>query len=151
VNEQEFGFQLTPEAAEGAEQLGTLRIGDLAATVVKTVRGSRGGVARAGRLAREAGRIAAGRSSIEPPRRDWRFADATWQSNPLYRRVMQLYLAPTLIVQGDADPLVATINARWLARRIPHAELHIVPGGGHLMLFDEPERVAPAIDAFPSR
>jgi pimeloyl-ACP methyl ester carboxylesterase len=75
------------------------------------------------------------------------YALTGWTSHPWLPRLGM----PTLIVQGDADPLVATINARWLARRIPHAELHIVPGGGHLMLFDEPERVAPAIDAFLSR
>jgi polyhydroxyalkanoate synthase subunit PhaC len=109
VNEHEFGFQLTPGAAEGAEQLGTLRLGDLAATVVKTVRGSRGGLSRAGRLAVEAGRIAAGRSSIEPPRRDWRFADATWRGNPGYRRVMQLYLAWC----GEMDDLVASADLGW--------------------------------------
>jgi pimeloyl-ACP methyl ester carboxylesterase len=75
------------------------------------------------------------------------YAVTGWTSHPWLPRLGM----PTLIVQGDADPLVATINARWLAWRIPHAELHIVPGAGHLMLFDEPERVAPAIEAFLSR
>jgi poly(3-hydroxyalkanoate) depolymerase len=72
------------------------------------------------------------------------YAIAGWTSHPWLHRLSM----PTLIVQGDADPLVAAVNARWLARRIPGAELHIVPGGGHLVLFDEPERVAPAVDAF---
>jgi pimeloyl-ACP methyl ester carboxylesterase len=74
------------------------------------------------------------------------YAIAGWTSHPWLHRLSM----PTLIVQGDADPLVAAINARWLARRIPRAELHIVAGGGHLVLFDEPERVAPAVDAFLS-
>jgi polyhydroxyalkanoate synthase len=109
VNEHEFGFHLTPDAAEGAEQLGTLRIGDLAATVVKTVRGGRGGLSRAGRLTREAARVVAGQSSIEPARRDWRFADPTWRSNPLYRRAMQLYLAWC----HEMDDLVASADLGW--------------------------------------
>jgi poly(3-hydroxyalkanoate) depolymerase len=74
------------------------------------------------------------------------YAVTGWTSHPWLHRLRM----PTLIVQGDADPLVAPINARWLARRIPGAELRIVPGGGHLVLFDEPERVAPAIEAFLS-
>jgi pimeloyl-ACP methyl ester carboxylesterase len=75
------------------------------------------------------------------------YAVTGWTSHPWLSRLAM----PTLIVQGDADPLVATANARWLARRIPNAELHIVRGGGHLVLFDEPERVAPALEAFLGR
>ena len=36
-------------------------------------------------------------------------------------------------------------NARLLAARIPDARLHVVKGGGHLFLLDEPENVAPTI------
>jgi pimeloyl-ACP methyl ester carboxylesterase len=78
---------------------------------------------------------------------DQLYAITGWTSHPWLHRLNM----PTLIVQGDADPLVAAANARWLARRIPKAELHIVPGAGHLVLFDEPERVAPVLDAFLSR
>jgi polyhydroxyalkanoate synthase len=103
------GFQQTQEVVEGAEPLGTVRAGDLARTVVKTVRTSRGGLSRTARMTREAGRIFIGRSSIEPPRRDWRFADPAWQSNPLYRRVMQLYLAWC----REMDDLVASADLQW--------------------------------------
>jgi poly(3-hydroxyalkanoate) depolymerase len=72
------------------------------------------------------------------------YAVTGWTSHPWLSRLAM----PTLVVQGDADPLVATVNARWLARRIPNAELHLVRGGGHLVLFDEPERVAPVLEAF---
>jgi poly(3-hydroxyoctanoate) depolymerase len=75
------------------------------------------------------------------------YAVTGWTSHPWLPRLAM----PTLVVQGDADPLVATVNARWLARRIPNAELHIVRGGGHLVLFDEAERVAPALEAFLGR
>jgi poly(3-hydroxyalkanoate) depolymerase len=75
------------------------------------------------------------------------YAIAGWTSHPWLPRLDM----PTLIIQGDADPLVAAVNARWLAQRIPKAELHIIAGGGHLVLFDEAERVAPILDAFLSR
>ncbi len=48
---------------------------------------------RVGRLAGELGSIAAGRSDIAPDRRDRRFADPAWTSNPVLHRVMQAYLA----------------------------------------------------------
>jgi alpha/beta hydrolase family protein len=54
----------------------------------------------------------------------------------------------TLIVAGEQDPTVPPRNARLLAARLPHARLHVVKGGGHLFLLDEPENAAPAIRAF---
>jgi pimeloyl-ACP methyl ester carboxylesterase len=45
----------------------------------------------------------------------------------------------TLIVAGEQDPTVPPRNARLLAARLPHARLHVVKGGGHLFLLDEPE------------
>ena len=37
------------------------------------------------------------------------------------------------------------IGFRLLAARIPDARLHVVEGGGHLFLLDEPENVVPTI------
>jgi pimeloyl-ACP methyl ester carboxylesterase len=54
----------------------------------------------------------------------------------------------TLVVCGDDDPLVPVANARMLAERIPRAELSVVERAGHLLLWDEPERVAPQIGRF---
>jgi pimeloyl-ACP methyl ester carboxylesterase len=55
---------------------------------------------------------------------------------------------PTLVVSGEDDPSVPLRNGRLLAARLPDASLHVVRGGGHLFLLDEPEQVAPAIRAF---
>lgn len=55
---------------------------------------------------------------------------------------------PTLVVHGDEDPLIPVLNARYLAHRIPHASLEVVRRAGHLMLYDEPDRIAPHIAAF---
>jgi len=54
----------------------------------------------------------------------------------------------TLVVCGDDDPLVPVANARMLAARIPRAKLEVVERAGHLLLWDEPERVAPQIGQF---
>jgi poly(3-hydroxyalkanoate) depolymerase len=54
----------------------------------------------------------------------------------------------TLVVCGDDDPLVPVVNARMLAERIPRARLELVERAGHLLLWDEPERIAPQIGQF---
>jgi poly(3-hydroxyalkanoate) depolymerase len=54
----------------------------------------------------------------------------------------------TLVVCGDDDPLVPVANARLIAQRIPRAQLAVVERAGHLLLWDEPERVAPQIGQF---
>jgi poly(3-hydroxyalkanoate) depolymerase len=54
---------------------------------------------------------------------------------------------PTLILAGDDDPIIPLANARimhWLIRR---SELHVYHGG-HLELAAQPERIAPAVEAF---
>lgn len=61
---------------------------------------------------------------------------------------MNLVQAPTLVVNGDDDPIVPLINGRILAFGIPGAKLHVVEGGGHLFLHTDADTVAPVIDAF---
>jgi polyhydroxyalkanoate synthase len=45
------------------------------------------------RLARELLRVSLGASSVAPAKGDWRFADPTWEDNPVFRRVGQAYLS----------------------------------------------------------
>lgn len=56
--------------------------------------------------------------------------------------------APTLVIQGDDDPLVPPRNGRLLARRLTHARLKVVRGGGHLWLLEQPARAAAMINTF---
>jgi pimeloyl-ACP methyl ester carboxylesterase len=55
---------------------------------------------------------------------------------------------PTLVLTGDDDPIVPPVNSRILASLVPGSRLVVVPGGGHLMLFDSPAEVAPHVSAF---
>jgi poly(3-hydroxyalkanoate) depolymerase len=89
---------------------------------------------------------------------DWRLADppstrgylqqmyalTLWSSHPWLHRLRQ----PTLVVHGDHDPLVPLFNARYLARAIPDARLHVIAGGGHLFLLDQPDDAIAAISPF---
>lgn len=54
----------------------------------------------------------------------------------------------TLVIAGDDDPLVPVANARMLAERIPNATLEIVPGAGHLLLWDDSENLGRRISSF---
>lgn len=72
------------------------------------------------------------------------YAAAGWSSLPWLHRVAQ----PTLIVAGDDDPTVPLLNARMLAARLPDARVHVVKGGGHLFLLDEPHSAVREIGAF---
>jgi 3-oxoadipate enol-lactonase len=40
---------------------------------------------------------------------------------------------PTMIVAGSEDVLIPPENARVLARRLPHAEIVVIPGTGHAL------------------
>ncbi|MFC3052839.1 alpha/beta fold hydrolase [Kordiimonas pumila] len=56
--------------------------------------------------------------------------------------------APTLILQGDEDPLVDADTAFWMAERIPGAEVHILEGSRHGLTFQHRQRTADFVRAF---
>lgn len=72
------------------------------------------------------------------------YAVTGWSSLPWLHRVRHR----SLIVAGEEDPSVPLRNARLLAARLPHARLHVVKGGGHLFLLDEPQNAVGTIGAF---
>jgi len=59
------------------------------------------------------------------------WALAAWTSLPWLRSIV----APTLVLAGTEDALVPPSNAVQLARALPHARLHLLPGAEHLHLF----------------
>lgn len=56
--------------------------------------------------------------------------------------------APTLLVWGDADQLVARDRQDDLAERIPGADLLVYPGVGHTPRWEDPSRFASDVAAF---
>ncbi|HZD73097.1 MAG TPA: poly(3-hydroxyalkanoate) depolymerase [Actinomycetota bacterium] len=73
-------------------------------------------------------------------------AGAGWSSLPLLPFVRQ----PTLLLAGDDDPIIPLVNARIMARLLPHAQLHVYHGG-HLGLLTEASQLAPVVDRFLRR
>jgi pimeloyl-ACP methyl ester carboxylesterase len=55
--------------------------------------------------------------------------------------------APTMVVHGAGDRLIPKANGELIARRIPNAQLHLIPGAGHYYMTDEPD-VDPVISGF---
>src|SRR3954447_22300701 len=70
-------------------------------------------VRRSAGMGAELGRIAIGRSDVEPPRRDRRFGDEAWRSNPAFRRLVQTYLAAGRTVDG----LICDADLDWRSER----------------------------------
>jgi poly(3-hydroxyoctanoate) depolymerase len=72
------------------------------------------------------------------------YAISGWTSIPWLHKLPQ----PTLVVNGDDDPIVPLVNGRILAKLIPTARLHVVPGGGHLFLLEAPDEIATLVADF---
>jgi polyhydroxyalkanoate synthase len=68
---------------------------------------------RLGSLAAELGRVVAGTSHLEPSKRDRRFTDPAWTSNPLLRRIVQSYL----VAGRTAQELVGIAELGWSDER----------------------------------
>ena len=56
--------------------------------------------------------------------------------------------APTLVLWGKQDRLVAPLYGGIFAERIPHARLESIDQAGHLLLLERPEQVAAAVTRF---
>lgn len=75
--------------------------------------------------------------------RDLLACDAFDLMNDL-RRIEQ----PTLLVTGADDKLTPPKYATYLGDHMEHAQVVLVPGAGHYVMLEAPERVARAIRAF---
>ena len=77
-----------------------------------------------------------------------------------YRRQMEAVLrwssltrlpflrVPTLVIHGDRDRLIPTVNGRLIARLIRGAKLHIINGAGHVYSVDAPGEAAGEVVRF---
>jgi pimeloyl-ACP methyl ester carboxylesterase len=80
------------------------------------------------------------------PRRGYYYqlaAAAGWTSLPFLSLIRQ----PTLVIAGDDDPIIPTVNPRLMSRLIPNARLHLYRGG-HLALVTEADELAPVVERF---
>lgn len=55
---------------------------------------------------------------------------------------------PTLVLHGEADPLVRVRNGRYLADHIPGAKIVTYPGAGHLLIAERADQVNSELIAF---
>jgi pimeloyl-ACP methyl ester carboxylesterase len=62
--------------------------------------------------------------------------------------VLEYLRAPTLVINGESDPLVEPASARKLAAAIPGAKLIVYPHVGHLPQIEIPQRSAADAAAF---
>jgi polyhydroxyalkanoate synthase subunit PhaC len=90
-----------------------LKPGAAGRTIAGLARHPRRTARDAGALGTELGRVAAGRSRVEPAKGDRRFGDRAWQDNWLLRRVMQGYLAGCHTV----DRLISDAELDWRTER----------------------------------
>lgn len=74
------------------------------------------------------------------------YAITGWTSVPW----LWLVDVPTLVLNGDDDPIVRLANGRLLAALLPDARLMVLRGGGHLFLLDQTDEAAELVDAFLS-
>lgn len=66
-------------------------------------------------------------------------------------RLRQWWRRPTLVVQGTDDLIVPVENAEVLKDAIPHAEVLLVPGAGHILMTDAQEELTAAMIDFLER
>ncbi len=59
---------------------------------------------------------------------------------------------PLIVITGDADRVVSpTVHAEPLRRAVPHAELIVIPGAGHLLPYTRPDDVIAAVERLARR
>ena len=72
------------------------------------------------------------------------WAAALWSS----MRWLPSVHVPTLVVHGADDHLVPPANGVQLARLLPEARLHVLPGEGHFIVFDPESGALPLLEDF---
>jgi pimeloyl-ACP methyl ester carboxylesterase len=75
---------------------------------------------------------------------------AAIRDHDTYDRLPQIK-APTLVIAGDADPLIDPENSRILAARIPNAELVLLPNLRHGFNVEQPGQTNAALLDFLGR
>lgn len=66
-------------------------------------------------------------------------------------RRLRDWTGPTLIVHGTADQVVPVANAERLAALVPHAQLRLIEGAGHILMTDATDELVAAMVEFTGR
>jgi len=82
-----------------------------------------------------------------PPLEAWRAQLAAALAFDSFDRLREI-AASTLVLHGGGDTVIDVRNGELLAERIPNAQLRFVPDRGHLLVWEEPELVAPIVRDF---
>ncbi len=67
------------------------------------------------------------------------------------RHLLVSITAPTLVVVGNRDLLTPVWHSRYAAHHIPVAELHVLPGCGHMVMFERRDQLADLLVGFAER
>jgi pimeloyl-ACP methyl ester carboxylesterase len=62
-------------------------------------------------------------------------------ARPDLRPTLPALRCPLLVACGEADLLTPVEHSREIAALVPHAQLEIVPGAGHMLTMEQPARV----------
>lgn len=92
-------------------------------------------------------RILAHRVRTAQPREAWLAQAAAGLGFDAWDRLAAI-AAPTLVLHGDADAVVAVGNAELLAERIPGARVELFERAGHLFFWEQPERFVSVVTEF---
>jgi pimeloyl-ACP methyl ester carboxylesterase len=71
-----------------------------------------------------------------------------YMHDPGLRRWLHRVRAPTLVVWGESDGIVAADYGEKLCRSLPDARLALIPEAGHYPQIEQPDAVADAIERF---
>ncbi|MDP9018287.1 MAG: alpha/beta hydrolase [Candidatus Eremiobacteraeota bacterium] len=71
---------------------------------------------------------------------------ATWTGD--YRDVLSTISVPTLVLCGELDLIAPLALSEEIAHAIPHAQLRVIPGAGHITNADQPAAFNAALREF---
>jgi 3-oxoadipate enol-lactonase len=91
--------------------------------------------------------ILAYREAHPPDPAGWQSLAGAGATHDAFARLGEI-AAPTLVLHGTADNVVAPQNAELLASRIPGARLEWFDGAGHLFQWEQPERFVAVVEEF---
>lgn len=86
-------------------------------------------------------------AKMNPPERTRRQLAAMRDWEGCYDRLGEI-TSPALVMVGESDALVPPANSLLLANAIPSSRLVRLPGGGHGVIFQYPDRISEEITAF---